>query len=196
MVNNMKKKKQTLKGEYVRCWEFLKESRNYVYASVITFFLFFLIGFAFPVFYRTEIIDILYGMVLKFDGLNFYDGIILIFGNNSLVALLAILGGFIFGLLPLWYLVSNGYLVGFVSTEVVALRGLSELWRLLPHGIFELPAVLICMGLGLRIGFELFDKKRSVKKTFIESMRFYIFVVIPLLFLAAVIEGVLIFSGV
>jgi len=47
--------------------------------------------------------------------------------------------------------------------------GFLSLWRLLPHGIFELPAVFISLGMGLKIGMFIFQKKKLelVEKCFL-----------------------------
>lgn len=187
------KNKDSLREEYGKCWTFFKESKDYFYFSVALFFLMALIGFLFPVFFRDQIVKVISQIILRFEGLGVYETTFLIFGNNSMVALVSIIGGFVVGLLPLWYLVSNGYLIGFISSEMASVHGFWELWRLLPHGIFEIPAILFSMAFGLKIGHSLFRRKMKTREIFLESMRFYILVVVPLLFLAAIIEGILIF---
>jgi stage II sporulation protein M len=114
-----------------------------------------------------------------------------IFFNNLKASAFAIIFGIILGILPLLTVVVNGYLVGFVSREVVSVEGISAMWRLVPHGIFELPAIIFSIGLGLKIGMSIFSKKRAIKYNFKESIRFFVFVVFPLLLIAAIIEGVL-----
>jgi len=67
------------------------------------------------------------------------------------------------------------------------------LWKLFPHGIFELPAVFISLALGMKLGTFIFQKKKmnSFKDYLWNSFRIFIFVVIPLLVIAAFIEGYL-----
>jgi stage II sporulation protein M len=105
---------------------------------------------------------------------------------------LALIFGIVFGLFPLGTAIVNGYVAGFVANMSVAKKGIFVLWRLFPHGIFELPAVLISIGLGMRLGTILF-RKASFKEEIIESARFFILIIVPLLIVAAVIEGILIF---
>ena len=68
------------------------------------------------------------------------------------------------------------------------IEGISALWRLFPHGIFELPAVIFSIGIGIKIGVDLLivkkKKKEKLKTNYIEGLRFFLFVVIPLLLLA------------
>jgi len=63
-----------------------------------------------------------------------------------------------------------------------------------PHGVFELPAVFISLGLGVRFGTFMFSKNAlsELKHRFIGSIKVFFFVIMPLLVLAAIIEGVLI----
>jgi len=43
----------------------------------------------------------------------------------------------------------------------VGIEGYGILWRLVPHGIFELPAVFISLGLGIKLGTFIFREYRS-----------------------------------
>jgi stage II sporulation protein M len=67
--------------------------------------------------------------------------------------------------------------------------------NLLPHGIFELPAIFISFGMGLKFGTFLFYKEKMKKfaEFFSNSLRVFVFVILPLLVIAAIIEGSLIF---
>ena len=98
--------------------------------------------------------------------------------------------GVLFGIFPIMICVVNGYLLGFVASEAVAAEGLFTMWRIFPHGIFELPAVIFSIGIGIKIGMSVFDGK--VKYNFKEGLRFFVFVVLPLLVVAGVIEGILV----
>ena len=88
----------------------------------------------------------------------------------------------------------NGYLVGFVARMSVDAGGIGVLWKLFPHGIFELPAVIMSIGIGMKMGIDIFRKdKKQIARNFKEALRFLIFVVLPLLIIAGIIEGILIF---
>jgi stage II sporulation protein M len=77
---------------------------------------------------------------------------------------------------------------------VVYEEGILVLWRLLPHGIFELPALFLSAGLGLRLGTFIFrkNKLKSLKNYLFESLRVFLFIIFPFLLIAAIIEGILI----
>jgi len=95
---------------------------------------------------------------------------------------------------PLVTAIANGYLLGFVAREAVMQEGIFIFWRLFPHGIFELPAVLFSIGIGMKIGTEIFGKNagKRLKYNFREGFRFFVFVVFPLLLVAGIIEGILV----
>lgn len=83
-----------------------------------------------------------------------------IFFNNSRVMIMMIVGAYLGGLIPPLILLANGFLIGLfgsspVMTESVGLAGF--LAALAPHGIFEIPAILLCGMLGLRIAKELWS---------------------------------------
>jgi stage II sporulation protein M len=181
-------------SELKESWSFIKKSKIYILISVLVFSLFSIIGFVFP-FFEEQIFKIISELKLLFEGLNLWETIGLIFFNNARASLIAILAGVFFGVVPLIIALTNGYLVGFISRIVSNEFSIFELWRLLPHGIFELPAVLISVGLGLKIGIEILTK--PTKENFIENLnkalKTFVLIIIPLLIIAAIIEGLLIF---
>jgi stage II sporulation protein M len=190
----MKKQKESERN-YVACWKYLKESKWYIVTALTTFCLFILIGFAAPIFFTNQINALIQEMMLGLEGLNTSETIAYIFFNNLQASFLAIIIGVLFGIFPIITSIFNGYLIGFVMRLAVEENGIFILWRLLPHGIFELPAIILSIGFGIKLGSNLFKKEKkweSIKKDFKESMRFFIFVIIPLLVIAGIIEGVLI----
>lgn len=191
----MNKKRFNLKNFYSARIKYLKESKNYIFTISIIFFSFILIGYLFPTFFADKLLEIIKQLMEKFTGLGLGKTIGLIFFNNLQASLFSVLFGVAFGVLPLFSAIVNGYFIGFVANKVIAQEGIFVLWRLLPHGIFELPAVLISMGLGLRIGLELFKKKsdKNLKRNIVESIKSFLAIVLPLLLIAAIIEGTLVF---
>lgn len=179
---------------YSACWKFLNESRWYFVFVVGVFALMFLIGFIFPVFFREEIFNFIAEMIEMIEGKSVVELIGFIFLNNLKASFMAIILGITFGIFPLMMAVVNGYLIGFVAREAVAQEGLWVMWQLFPHGIFELPAIIFSIGIGMRIGASMFGKdiRKKLKYNFRESLRFFIFVVFPLLLIAGIIEGILI----
>lgn len=82
--------------------------------------------------------------------------IVLIFLNNVRAVLIMMYSGIILAIFPVFSMLFNGILVGFVIRvqESVGGASLSELIfkGLLPHGIFELPAIFIAAAFGIRFG--------------------------------------------
>ncbi|MDO8467671.1 MAG: stage II sporulation protein M [Nanoarchaeota archaeon] len=191
----LKKKKTSLLGQYKLSWNYIKESQKYIWSIVILFFLFSLIGLFFPVPFGLEgkLMDVLKELVAKTEGLKGLDLIGFIFWNNLQASFFGIVFGALLGLFPFLATVFNGYLLGFVSKIVIGKESIFSLWRLFPHGIFELPAVFISFGLGLRLGLFFIERNdKDWKYYFVNSLRVFILIVIPLLIVAAIIEGILI----
>ncbi|HEX7055672.1 MAG TPA: stage II sporulation protein M [Bacilli bacterium] len=78
-----------------------------------------------------------------------------IFLNNLVKSLLFVFLGAFFGLFPLVSLLINGMVIGYLSASTMAHGGnLAQMIVLgiLPHGIIELPMVLLASAYGLRFG--------------------------------------------
>lgn len=118
---------------------------------------------------------------------------IYIFLNNSIKAFLVILLGIFFGIVPIFFVFTNANLIGIVIAVFGAREGFVKVvLSLLPHGIFEIPAILIASGYGLWLGVRFYRKLRygePFAEAFWFSMRKYFTVVFPLLLLAAFIEA-------
>lgn len=122
-----------------------------------------------------------------------------IFVNNARVIVLGgLVSVFSFGALTLFLTLINVSLVSFIIAEVVQL-GLDP-WLffstfILPHGILEIPAIIIGMAFALRIGASLVSPPRKFKVgqslllTLANFIKIFIFVVLPMLLLAAYVEA-------
>ncbi len=130
----------------------LKEVKSYFWFSFILFFGVALFGFLFPVFFVDEIMEIIKELISKTEGLDVFEMIRFIMANNIQSAFLGMVLGIFLGIFPLVVIISNGYILGFVGKMSVNAENIFVLWRLLPHGIFEIPAILISVALGLRLG--------------------------------------------
>lgn len=176
---------------YKKCWKYLKESRNYLYLIFGLFILFVLIGFFFPVFFSDEIMAFIEQTLGQTQNLGFWQLFIFIFKNNLIISILGLALGSILGILPLILTVSNGYVLGYVANKTALVSPLS-LFRIFPHGIFEIPAVIISLALGLKLGLSIFRKKANFKYEFSNSLKVFLYIAIPLLLVAALIEAALI----
>lgn len=195
----MKNKKNPgfIKENYLLSVNFIKESKIFIYFITGIFFLFTLIGFFVPPpeVISDQILKFIEELLRKTQDLSQFELIRFIFFNNIQSSFFGIILGVFLGLFPVIFAIANGYVLGFVASLSVNVGGISILWRLFPHGIFELPAIFISLGLGLKIMTFIFEKNRlETLKIYIKnSLRTFLFIVIPLLIIAAVIEGSLIF---
>lgn len=208
-----KKRKVVSKGkrfgllkEYKNCFEYLRGSKNYIYFSILLFFIFAIVGFFFQdlinLFFNSffgvdlneKIINALRAILEKTQGMSQAQLTGFIFFNNLQSSFYSIILGVLFGIFPLFSAIFNGYILGFVAIFSAKVEGISVLWRIFPHGIFELPAIFISIGLGLKLGVHLFIRKnkKSFKYNLINSLKIFLLVIFPLLVLAAIIEATLI----
>ena len=118
---------------------------------------------------------------------------IIIFLKNLLASAMAMLLGLGLGIIPLLVATSNGFLLGVVAHGAVQQCGpLFLAAGILPHGILELPAVLVSIAIGFRLGYLLAlilarEKADLAGETRI-AVRLLWRYITPILFLAAIIE--------
>ncbi len=128
-----------------------------------------------------------------------------IFFNNSIKIFLFIFLGVVFIIPTLFFLITNGFVLGFVVAAVYPDLGIKETFSsLFYHGVFELSALFIGSSLGIWIGTMAINKIKKTKKleeilkikeiktAFSFSFRIFLFIIIPLLAAAAIIETLLI----
>lgn len=175
---------QRLNQEFNNALSLIKQTKWYIFSIISIFCLFFLIGFIFPVFFSDKILEIIKDLMLKFEGLSSFETIYTIFLNNIQASFVVLVIGLSFGYYTLYAAIQNAYLIGFVGRNVVNLEGLSSLLQLVPHGIFELPAIFISMGLGLYLAnsFLEFNFKINSQKKRIMILTIISLLVLPLLF--------------
>jgi stage II sporulation protein M len=118
---------------------------------------------------------------------------IIIFLKNLLASATAMLLGLGLGLLPLMVVTSNGFLLGIVGYGAIQKVGWLYLAAgILPHGIIELPVVLVSIAIGFRLGhllaLSILREKADLSGEIRIAIHFLIRWVAPLLFLAAAIE--------
>ncbi|WP_263881014.1 stage II sporulation protein M [Paenibacillus sp. PSB04] len=78
-----------------------------------------------------------------------------IFLNNSIKGVLIIYLGLLAGILPVMFLLVNGMVIGYLVHSLSAQgESLADLVirGLLPHGIIEIPAIIIACAYGIRMG--------------------------------------------
>lgn len=186
-------KKYSRKADFVR---YVRTLWPYLIVIVFIFFGSLLTGYAsaesFPSMADTLIKNFTshFGPILKMSP--FYI-MLTIFRNNAFVSLLSLVLGLALGVFPILFIAFNGYFVGIICYVVSQQKGfLYILLALLPHGIIELPSVFLSASIGLRLGYHVFlyliGRPTELGREFILGIKFYLSWILPLLFLAAVIE--------
>lgn len=114
--------------------------------------------------------------------------------NNIQVAILAFAGGITFGIVTVYFLIYNGFIVGALA-GLYWHHGMSyEFWAyIVPHGMIELTAIFIAGGAGLLMGYKLFvpgsySRAYQLKQQAKRSVQLLLGT-IPLFIIAGVIEG-------
>jgi stage II sporulation protein M len=118
---------------------------------------------------------------------------LVIFLNNAVKSLFAIVLGAGFGIIPIIFVGGNGIILGLIANEVSKQQGIIfVLAALVPHGIIEIPMILISAGLGLRLGYFMYlslrGEKKDMRSELTGSLRLYMRLIMPLLFVSAMIE--------
>lgn len=102
----------------------------------------------------------------------FTNAFVTIFVNNVTASLIMVVSGLFFGVFPLIALTSNGVLLGVVLGIASSQAGVNPLvlfvTTILPHGILELPAILIASAFGIRLGMTV---SRSIVGIFSSTAR-------------------------
>ncbi len=115
-----------------------------------------------------------------------------IFVNNAVKSLVAMLGGFFFGLLPILFVSSNGFILGTMIKLRIEDWGIfGILLAIVPHGIIEVPSVLLACSYGVWLGYRfalsLFRGERFLPYLRV-ALLVYVKVILPLLLVAALVE--------
>lgn len=179
---------------------FKKVTFDFLFLSVL-FLASFLIGILFYIknpAESQEFINLLSDNLSDFNFENPYLLTLQIFFNNLSVSFYSVLFGFFLGLVPLLIITLNGFLPGLLFPYVSSKKSaFFFILGILPHGIFEIFAIILACALGFRMGrlslIKIYKKMFgkidiSLTNEFFQSFFLYLYIVIPLLFIAAIIE--------
>ena len=116
-----------------------------------------------------------------------------IFISNTITLFLTVFLGFTFAFFPFLVLFSNGTLIGILMFYFKEKDSLDFFFlAVLPHGIIEIPILIIGGAIGFKIGKIVFDKifrkEGNIKEEFFLAFIFFSRILFPLLFLTALIE--------
>lgn len=119
--------------------------------------------------------------------------LLIIFANNAIKGLGAICFGIILGLPPVLFISLNGFIIGGFIFVAVSLEGVGYVVAsLAPHGVIEIPMLLLATALGLSVGVEslswLMRRESRVKSQLSACLKLYLRLILPGLAVAALIE--------
>ncbi len=179
--------------------EYFYSSRKYFIAAVAVFTISFAVGILISVKNPDasekllEMLKDTYGGITALDP---FGRMLEIFKNNVSTCFIALLGGLVIGIIPLVIVVINGAVLGILVELFLKKQGaFFVIAAILPHGIIELPMVLISVGIGFRLGHAAYLSmiyQKTIHELIYElkhGVFFYIKIVVPLLLLAALIES-------
>jgi stage II sporulation protein M len=115
-----------------------------------------------------------------------------IFYNNVSKSFLFMVLGLLFALPPVIFLAFNGFVVGwfaFIFSRQYSL--LATFIGIVPHGIIEIPAIILSMAMGMSLGYQLINKIRGRGVLSLDAklaLGFFITRIVPMLLIAALIE--------
>ena len=183
--------------------EYIKRLKLYLLFSILIFASGFAEGYFLPQKYPKEAMAIIdnfkesFGPVVEAGGAQMF---IFIFLKNTVALIFASALGVFGGIIPVLSVFSNGFMVGLVGFYAIEKTSWPVfISALAPHGIFELPAFFLSAATGMKLGnagireVYYFLKKKprsgiSFKEEFYLAARFFVTVLVPLLFIAALME--------
>jgi stage II sporulation protein M len=168
--------------------------KAYVPVLAAVFLAFFLVGTLAPAPVQEEASKAFLFVADTYQGLSGGALFFNILVGNLLASFLVLVSGVLVGIIPVLSIASNGYFLGVLYRQATGPGEYSKAaLEVLPHGIFEIPALLVASAYGLWLGVKVLRRvrgKESVPIGFhvVYAMRRYLAVVFPLLVVAAAIE--------
>jgi len=119
--------------------------------------------------------------------------VLLIFVNNAIKALGLVFLGILLGLPPVLFIGVNGFILGGLGSALESVKGWTYVMAsFVPHGVIEIPVVLLATALGLTVGTEslkwLVRRESRLKLQLSDSLKVYFRWILPGLAVAAIIE--------
>jgi stage II sporulation protein M len=174
--------------------------RPYILVLTLIFAASFLAGTMVPPAIRQQMTAVFQVVVGNYQGL---AGGMLFFNilvQNVMATIFVVISGAIVGIIPTFAISSNGFGLGVLYRQASEVSGYSKaVVKILPYGVFEIPALLIAASYGLWLGVMAVRRLRGKESTLLRdhiehAFRRYFTVVFPLLIIAAGIETALILA--
>ena len=177
--------------------QYLKSLKPYILFSSLIFLISILSGYIFAQNFPEETQEIIREMREFFSVSGEETSLqmfLFIFENNVIKLFIVVLLGIFAGLIPLSSILANGTILG-IFAQVVSqeLSWSFFIIGILPHGIIEIPVLIISTAIGMKIGklaiWRILGRHKNFRKEWTKAIKFYIVILVPLLFIAALIEA-------
>jgi stage II sporulation protein M len=180
-----------IKNQYTQSLRDLNDAGNALLVAAIIFISGILIGLNNPS-WGDDLISAMKGMARQISGKGTILIIAAIFLRNSVSAAISVITGPLLGIVPILGAVTNGLLLGAVLSHLSGAERANVMLLLVPHGVFELPAISIAWGLGIWQGTWYLDRGRRqmFRERRRKALRCFFIIILPLLLTAAIIEGI------
>lgn len=176
---------------------YARRIRKQFLASFLLLVVFFFLGYFFAQSYPKETAEYLEKVREFFESmseLTQWDMFVSIFDNNMHAMLLIIVMGAFAGFFSVTFLFTNGFMLGVFAYSYVS-QGMWPVFiaGITPHGIIEIPCMILSAASGMRIGTaavkKLFLQPADVTQEMADGLKFAAGAIIPLLLIAAFIEA-------
>ena len=114
-----------------------------------------------------------------------------IFIHNLIATYVAMCVVVLFGIVPLIIAVFNGLVLGWIIAKTPGMSEVNFFVMLIPHGIFEWPAMLMAWGVGIwrGAGYRFSGTPGNWRQRWEKANKVFFTIILPLLLIAAIIEG-------
>jgi len=172
--------------------------KPYLLILTLIFAVSFLAGILAPPSIRQQMTEVFQAVVGNYRGLAggmLYFNILV---QNVMATIFVLISGVFVGIIPTFAISSNAFGLGVLYRQAAEVAGYSKAaLKVLPYGVFEIPALLIAASYGLWLGVTVLRRMRGKESTPLgvnieHAFRRYFAVVFPLLIVAAAIETALI----
>lgn len=145
--------------------------------------------------YAKREIEIMKQFLKNFSSRDFSPSLIffIILLNNSIKSFVAMILGVLLGVAPILFVMINGTIIGiFANIFGEEIGTVSFFLKILPHGIIEIPAIILASSYGVWLGIEFVRDRKNIDKHMRYAIDRFLKVVLPMLIVAAIIETTII----
>jgi stage II sporulation protein M len=140
--------------------------KPYILVLALIFTVAFLTGVFTPSSTREDLTKAFEGFAENYRGLEGGKLFFTIFLHNVVATIFMLISGIGIGIIPTLAIGANGFVLGVVYGQTAEIIGYSKAaMKVLPHGLFELPALLIAASYGLWLGLMIVRRMQRRERT-------------------------------